>query len=335
MPGLFRAGFSPTDEVWKVITERSRIFGLNEAGEAAQELAWIGLPPDEPGIAQGPLAAAAFKIAPPEKSVIYQVDWMGLTSDEKIIPVELAEDEADEAFTNLSRLNDRAWTFVRGAGKINVLVHERGSVDQWIAPPDHLDGSWEPRWPEGEDEVRLKSFVVDSRGLVEDAEFNRRRRGEGLPVIGFAWPWGQGLQVRLPNVAVRRGELIRYQSNSLRLKGIAQLSGYWHGELGQSLRSMLLGSTAEPTVVVHPMEGEEDAERFEHDLQELILDPFMRRKSDDELRLTILDPLAELGLNFDSRRSPTNTLPFDPKVKGDARLNLYPIHETILRALAF
>ncbi len=337
-PGLLAAGFSPKTEAWKTIIERSRIFGIGESEPGMTELSWLGLPPKYADIAQGPLAAAAFRIAPPDRSVIYQATLMGLNDKEEIHEVSPSEEEARDLFSRLSSLNRRNWTFVEGSSATHLLVHEHGSIDNKIPTPLELYRSkWEPQMPQGEDEDVLIGFIRDSRDVLESSEFNRRRRGEGLPEIAFVWPWGQGLTASLPNLAVSRGELIRYESPCLRVKGATQMAGYWHGSLtietAQRLRNAQ--SHREPTVILYPINNEEDSGQFAHEVEEYIFNPLILKKSSGDLRLTIIDSAPSgLGLNFDSRRMATNFVPYDLHVLDDPRVKQYPLHDAVMRSLA-
>jgi hypothetical protein len=334
-PGLFAAGFAAAGDAWATVVERSRVFGIS--GGESSELAWLGLPPGAKELAQGPLAAAAFGVWPPERSVVFQVTLMGIDEDGPIGSVSLSPHESRVFFEKLETLNQRGWTFVRGEGDTHVLVRQRGSVDVACRPPWELF-DWEPEWPEGDDSETLRQFVLNSRELFEGAEENRRRRDKGEPIVAFAWMWEPGLWESLPNLALTRGEPVRYESSWLRLKGAARLAGYSHGELGLTFERRLEAAVkaTEPMVVVQSITDEEEAERFGRQIKELVFDPLVLKKSAGELRLTILDSESEgLGLNFDSRRVEPNKLPFDRRVLDDERLAAYPLHESILRALSY
>lgn len=338
MPGLLGTEHRFSRVSWQRVLERSRVFAVRAGEEPTDEREWLGLPPGSTPLAQGTLCAAAFGVATPERSVLFQTSTIGLDADERMMPITLGPEESEAVFAAISpRLNRKRWTFVEGEGEINLLVREQGSIDvESIDPHKLLGGQWEPRWPNGDDQDVLRNLVEDSREALEGLEFNRRRRDEGHPTAGFVWPWGPGLELRLPNLAVARGELVRYYSPNLRLKGAARLASYWHGRLDQAPHERLrdAAATDTPSVVWQAIEGAEAAERWEAEVEERVFEPLILGKAAGELRLTVIDP-AGLGFNFDTRRLEVNTLPFDSRVVEGERLRTHALFEAVQKGLAF
>jgi hypothetical protein len=229
---------SPEDEPWartdlpvlQAAWKRERIERLVTPRSGLAEAAWLGVDPSRVELAEGPLIAAAYRVEPPRKSVLFRVDVGSLDANAVIrrpdpspTPTEL------KAISDaLPRLASRRLTPVPGQDGIHLLVWEDGSLDLQTQPRAEAVGkSLRDALPEGDGESHLRRFIDDSVNLLDELEINHVRQEEGHLPLNLFWPWGQGRQEPTPDAARERGRPVAVATADLRLRGLTRRLGDW------------------------------------------------------------------------------------------------------------
>jgi 2,3-bisphosphoglycerate-independent phosphoglycerate mutase len=291
------------------------------------EAMYLGMPPSEAQMRQGPLTVAALGADPPERSTHFHLSILSFSEGaiwqpKLAIPSAEAEIIADQA----SRLNTKLLTFVKGAGLDHALVWE-GLGDLQTTDPRAFDGQLiREVLPEGDAESILRRYIDDSINLFSEMEFNERRRDEGLPPFNVLWPWGHGQRTKVPNLALRLGEPANVESNSIRLNGLARLAGFRHGDLSsfgrgpatrlKPLAQRLLSQSASIVLITAAQEmrasGQlEELEWFARELDRELLAPLVEDTRREPSRTALLAPSSGTGLavSFGVERR-ANSTPF-------------------------
>ena len=188
------------------------------------EAAFVGLPPTR--LADGPLIVAALGAEPPERSLQFQLSWLGL-DDGLLVPAEPPSAEESAALKAvLPKLDTKRLTGLFGEAVDHALVLD-GYHDLGTTPlADALGRPLGEVLPEGEREEALRRYVDDSVNLLSELESNRRRVDEGRLPLSLLFPWGHGAPRRLPNLALHRGAPLTVEAASLRMRGVARLVDY-------------------------------------------------------------------------------------------------------------
>lgn len=191
------------------------------AGEGSRESAYLGLRPDQGQLAPGPLIVSALGADPPERSTHFH---LALLSVDEAGIVHATEGGLEPGI--LERLRTRSLVPLKGHEKHHGLVWEEvGSV--LTVPPKAVFGKvWEEHLPQGDSERALRRLIDDSVNLLQETEANRRLREEGKRPANLLWPWGAGVRLPVPNLALERLAPGRVSSRSWRLAGLARLAGY-------------------------------------------------------------------------------------------------------------
>ncbi|MCW5942858.1 MAG: hypothetical protein KIS66_11530 [Fimbriimonadaceae bacterium] len=329
--------------------EVSRLVPEPEA--TTPEAAWLGVDPARIVIAQGPLVVAAMGADPPDRSVHFHASVLSLHDGCAARPAgSPSEAERTAIVAAAGRLNTRTLTFVAGSGLDHGLVWEDGSLELATTRPDALAGGRiEGRFPEGDGATLLRRFIDDSVNLLDELEFNRRRREEGLPPLNVLWPWGQGVRGRLPNLAIERGEPAWVESRSLRTRGLSRLVGYrpvplTSGRgLSATLRSSAQGCLERSlTFVVDEMPAALRAESKRDELERWVqewdrewLAPIFERSLAEPIRLLVVAPANQeaghdgLALWYESPGRERNAIPFDERGLEDRRVARRTVSDTV------
>jgi 2,3-bisphosphoglycerate-independent phosphoglycerate mutase len=188
--------------------------------------------------------------------------------------------------------------------------------------------------------------VDDSVNILSEHPVNKQRIEEGLPPLRILWPWGQGFRWPLPNFALRRGEMVWVESDSLRVAGLTRLLGYRHGTryaYGRGLKldfEALLKQllTRSPVILLfdqflklRELRRFEDMRRFYVQLGTSLIRPLLEYAQEEPLELLFLSPSFSdaaregefsrgLGLYFQNLQPMTSTFPFDERVFEDKRV---------------
>ncbi len=220
------------------------------------------------------------------------------------------------------------------------LVWEGGSLDLGVMAPSQIVGHpVSPFLPDGDGDRILRQLIDDSVNLLSELEMNRIRVEEGRLPLNLLWPWAFGFRPFVPNLALRRGEVRKFESTSWRLEGLTRLVGDRHGERQrlvrgvhpnwQEIRSRI--HEEDPTVVVI---GEFETMRRAGRLDELVyaidqwtsevLEPWLIEQPDKKRRLSIIAPgLSKedgLCLTIDPVTPIESKIPFDERALDDRRV---------------
>lgn len=337
------------------LAERGTVSMLRpEPPQETPELAYLGVRPEAFTISPGVLTASAFKFDPPPASVVFHLSLASMLPDGRVSdpPPTPTREEENELSNLLAKLETKSLVPRWGSGLDHVLFWLDGSLDMGTTPVKALSG--EPvlsHLPEGDGESKLRMFIDDGLNILMESETNKRREGEGVALLNLFWPWGQGMTDHFPNLALKRGESVHFESRDARLAGLTRLFGYVHGDrtdFGKALNPnlpRLLKAVNEHTLCVLLLDhiGEavrlgryDEAERMLLDLEEQLLKPLALQKP---LRLTLIalsqdtETAPGLCLQLDSAKVVTNTLPFDERVFDDKRPPRTSLWEAMVSAL--
>lgn len=308
---------------------------------------WLGLDESEADMSPGPLTVAGLGADPPERSTHFVLSLLSHTEDstQEIAPT---AHEFRAIMELLPKLNTKVLTVVAGEQTQHGLVWE-GRGDLGTTPPDQI-GSLRSSLPVGDGDERLRRLIDDSLNLLMEQEFNHQRLDEGRAPINLLWPWGQGERIRVPNLALRRGEPATVFSNQLRLAGLTRLSGYLHSDrakFGKGTRTQLrsladeaLKTKASITVVdafqqFRPSSMFEELDWFSRQLNENWIQPILEKLNETPTSLLVLAPSSRgkgLALQYEKGQLEVGRWPFDERVLEEAKL---PVHDTARRIAAF
>lgn len=227
LPGLLRGDVLRDTKAPNLrrLIEGSRLIGFSLPDVETPEAIWLGLSPVEGQLRQGPLTVSALGFDPPARSIHFHVTPLS-TDGSSMTPLEHAIGEADlrTLFGEAKKLNGKLLTLLQGEDRDHALVLE-GLGDLGTNPPEP-GGQIREHWPNGDFEGLLRRFIDDSVNLLSELELNQRRIDEGLQPINLLWPWGHGVRLPVPNLALKRGVAAEVFGPSLRLAGLARLAGY-------------------------------------------------------------------------------------------------------------
>ena len=343
---------------------------------ATPEAAFLALDPNAVQVAQGPLTVAALGHLPPERSVHFHLTLCSVDAAGALQPAQLegrppgrpagdaqehvppyAQErvppwgpELDAVFLAGERLKTASLTPLRGEDLDHALVWEKGSTDNRTVPPSDAFGTpYLQNAPQGEGEAELRRFIDDSVNLLNGLEANHARREDGLTPLNCLWPWGQGFRPDLPNLPLRRGDVARVESGSMRMQGLCRLVGYAHGDRGAFGKRLqtdwgvvrrAVESGRITLIVLHSVEEMQRHRRTDeiaHALDQLsaiVVAPLLEKRSDSPFELRIAAPSGHasvggppdtaaqtgLGLTFSSVSPGVGAAPFDERVLDDPRV---------------
>ena len=322
----------------------SRLAALPDA--ETPEVMLLGMDPTLGQMRQGPLTVSALGADPPERSTHFHLSLMSLHEGIAArVGVRIPADEQAKILELGKRLNTPLLTSVAGDQTDHGLVWEAFG-DLETTPASEIEGQ-DPQthFPAGDGDRLLRRFIDDSVNLLSEQEFNVRRAEAGLPTLNLLWPWGHGVRLPMPNLALRRGEPAMVLSGGLRLAGLARLVGYRNGDrslLGNGLNAkweVILDRVRQwngPTlVVVDAFEGLSDAGKTEEmhwllrEIDKRFLEPLMDASLLNPTRLTILatGKAGGLALRWDSTLPKNGVDPFDERAFEESRLPEYQLWE--------
>lgn len=295
------------------------------------EAVWLGMKPNEGQMRQGPLTVSALGADPPERSTHFHVSLLGLVDGAAVAPPQkVAQEDLSKILEQAKRLNTRTLTFVNGEHVDHGLVWE-GIGDMHTEPARNFIGQpIRSNLPEGDPEKELRRFIDDSVNLLNELELNERRLDEGLPPLNLLWPWGHGVRKPVPNLVLRRGERAHVESNSMRVEGLARLTGYRHGDRGAfgegvntrlaHLSERALDNDLSVLVIDAPSTLRqagllEELHWFIREMDDVLLKPLFDSALKSPSRLTVIAPGQTLGLavSFQTGDANNNPYPFDER----------------------
>ncbi|CAN5681895.1 hypothetical protein BH11ARM2_BH11ARM2_33830 [soil metagenome] len=198
-----------------------------DVGEGNREAAYLGMRPDQGQLAPGPLMVSALRADPPERSTHFHLALLSVDDNGQV-----HETEGELEPGVLDRLRTRSLVPIPGYGKQHGLVWENVGSLRTVAARETVGRSLRESLPEGDPERALRRLIDDSTNLLTESEANRRLRDEGKAPANLLWPWGAGIRLPVPNLALERLTPARVSSRSWRLAGLSRLAGYrpaaWH-----------------------------------------------------------------------------------------------------------
>ncbi len=330
------------------VTELGELFKLSPLPDVeTPEALYLGLSPGEGQLRQGPLTVAALGADPPDRSTHFHISLMSCDDSVAHAPkVQITADEQREIMQLAKKLNTNLLTIVEGEGLDHGLVWE-SLGDLGTTATSQVDGKTIRGYlPEGDGEVILRRFIDDSVNLLSEIELNVQRRGDDLPLLNLLWPWGHGVRLPLPNLALRRGAPAMVFSTSMRLQGLSRIAGYRHFDrraLGRGL-NLRLAKIAEQALsedvsivgieAVARFRAEEkleEAEWFVHELDHALLKPVFEKALLEPTNLTLLAPGSGpgLGVSFATEDAAANVIPFDERALDERTLSNRTLWEAV------
>lgn len=326
------------------LAEMGEITRLSPTPEAeTPEAMWLGMAPDQGQLRPGPLVVSALGADPPERSTHFCLTLMS-ARDGVASPISLAipPEEVRAILSLAKKLETRTLKIIEGRGTEHGLVWEDVGALRSSAPMDIEKRQIAEHLPEGDAEIVLRRFIDDSVNLLSEDEINQRRLDDDLPPLNLLWPWGEGIRLPLPNLALRRGGPAQVFSDSLRLAGLTRLVGYRrHALTGNGLQIdwSKISSGPEATIVASPIFADlRAAGRFDEmewlirEVDRRLIQPLL---TPEPVRIGLFAPGdgEGLGVVFESGREIQASIPFDERALEDRRLPRRPIWECIEAAV--
>jgi 2,3-bisphosphoglycerate-independent phosphoglycerate mutase len=313
--------------------ERSKLQKLTPNNPTkTPEAAWLGIDPNSIDLNDGPLIVSAFGYDPPARSVQFQLSLLSIQDGIATKPKQkIPEEDLSAIWLASEKLNTKNLTAVKGEGTEHGLVWEDGSLDMQSTPAAEVGGKpIAGSLPEGDGEKVLRRFIDDSINLLSELELNRVRIEEGHEPLNLWWPWGQGFRTPTPNLALRRGDVCRVVSASIRLQGLTRLCGYRHADrsaLRSGLRTdleylMSCIASDSATIALIDVFGElqthnrhEEMDWFTKELDRRLFTPLWDLTLQERLTMALLAPDAGggLALAYSSGATAANSVPFDER----------------------
>ena len=358
LPGIFEEEFlenigKKSLEVFDHFYSNSEVFRLNkELKNHTNELAYFGLNPEQYKVQKGPLACAAIGVTPPQRDVRFCLSLLSINDDGVIQdPVYIpGEKDLDLLLKSAEVLNTNALTMVKGRKLDHGLIWEKGSIDlHTYSKEEILNQPYDGHQPEGEGDRILTGLIEDSIEILSNHDINKKRQDEGLRPLNILWPWGQGLGISLPNLAMQSGQIAQVYSDSWMIKGISNLVSYQHIDLnnfGAGLNiawkklehSISDGSTSilifDRVSQLLNLKRPDYAERLFQELNQELFNK-IRNLQDNipyELML-IMTGDSGIALKEKSYIPITNNLPFSTELSQDSmipKLNIWELTNTFL-----
>lgn len=336
----------------QVLAELGTIFKIEPPPRIeTPEALWLGMSPKEGQLHQGPLTIASLGSDPPDRSTHFHLTPMSF--DDRIaseISFELSDEDQRTVFEQAKRLNTQRLTIVEGIDRDHGLVWE-ALGDMGTANPSTLNGKDVSDYlPEGDGDIVLRRFIDDSVNLLSELPLNEQRLDQGLPQINLLWPWGQGVRVPVPNLALKRGEPAEVFSASLRLAGLSRLVGYRHGDrlaFGKGINTRLsdlaanlLKSSQGIAVLEAPsklkeLDRPEELNWFADQMDAKLLQLLFEKALVDSTKITLLIPTAEtgLGLTYQTGNQNSGTIPFDERALEEKTLQTFDLSTAVQQGL--
>ena len=335
--------------------ELSPAAAKNIVAKSTPESAWLGMDPSRVVLQDGPLTVAGLGADPPSGSVHFHLSLMSLDGAvARELPVRVPPSHLSVVLSAASKLNTKWLTVVKGEDIDHGLVWEEGSLDLGVAPAFSVNGnSMREYLPEGDGEIGLRRFIDDSVNLLSELPVNYERAEEGLPPLNLLWPWGPGFRETVPNLGLRRGAICWVESSSLRLRGLARLAGYRHGNRGLFGRGVrvnfdyLMDSILRHDCMIvvidafSTLRSPERADQMEwlmNTIDKEVLQPLWDWSRDGRLRLCLVAPGYDyslgLGLSFDSAMARSNIVPFHERALEEKSLALEEVWRFVDEALS-
>lgn len=356
----------PLPPVLQEVVEGGQLLKLQPIPETScPEAAFLGLDPQEHPISQGPLTVACLGHQPPTKSIHFHLSLATVNNDSSLTEVidKPNNVEVQSIFDSIDQLRTKSLTPLMGEGLNHALVWEEGTLENETVPYSvGVGSSIYDSMPKGDGEQMLRQFIDDSINLLNDLQMNHIRREEGRSVLNCLWPWGQGIRPVLPNLSIRRGDIVHVSSDSIRLAGLCNLVGYKHSDRSLYKNGMATDfSRIFATTMRHrlnlilitsirEMQIHERIDEIAWTLEQMslnLLEPLLATKHQEpfELRIAAIGGICDieknparaakcgLGVYYSSQKPAANRFPFDERSLDEPQLSAISAHRFILGGL--
>ncbi len=198
-------------------------------GSDAANMALLGYDPKVYYTGRGPVEAAAMGIPLEAKDVAFRCSLIS-SDGENLIDYSAGHISTEDARPIIALANEklgtRQITLFPGVSYRHIMRWQNGPVDVRSHPPhENMGKRLADILPEGEQEGRLRAFIEDSYGLLNDLPYNHQRREEGKNPANMLWPWSPGRTPQLPLFTKRRGMSGAVISAVDVVRGLGKLTG--------------------------------------------------------------------------------------------------------------
>lgn len=348
------------------IVEHGRVVRLDPLEETTTpEAAWLALDPSEVQVPQGPLTVSALGHRPPIGSVHFHLSLCSADEDGclQIVDGKPTDTEVKRVMQEIQCLATSTLTPLHGEGRDHALVWEDGTLEMSSNSPERVAGKpLLENAPQGEGEKLLRRFIDDAVNVLSPLEVNHIRREEGMRPLNCLWPWGQGFRPDLPNLPIRRGDVVYVESGSMRMHGLCDLVGYRHGDrakFGTALRtdynriSRIAKKQRLSLALISSVEEMQRHGKLDEivwnlaRLSEKVIEPLLDNEAEEPFVLRFVAPGGHcstgkppnrasaigLGLEYNSEKPESNRLPLDERVLDDPRVPTRKVWEFIYPGL--
>ncbi len=328
----------------------SRLVRLAPSESGDPFLAFFGQDPDELSFSVGTALASAFRFDSPSGSLAFALSWVSVDEEGLVSRQEPSAEEIASLPSVFQRLSTPTFAFGLGHRSTHVMADLGGECDLRTTPLHEIDARYEDHLPLGDREKNYRQLIDDSRNILEDHEINRRRRGEGLPLLNLFWPWGGGIVQDHDNLVLRTGLPLTAISNNPLLTGMARGYGmsipkrpqdWWGVDAADCLTRVapLTGARLVLLTGLPKNRDESGVERAVFTLEKLsqeLIDPALERGEESDM--TLLFPGGQdhrgLGLRFRSSDPAQQTMPFDERILDEPGVPERRLHEVVRHVFA-
>ncbi len=198
-------------------------------GSDAANMALLGYDPKAYYTGRGPIEAAAMAIPMEEKDVAFRCSLIS-TDGEKLLDYSAGHISTEEALPIIelanSKLGTQAMRIFPGVSYRHILRWANGPCEVQTNPPhEHMGAFLKDIYPVGEGDNKIRRFIDDSLNLLDDIDFNRKRRDEGKLAANMLWLWSPGRTPVLPSFKKKRGMTGAVISAVDVVRGLGALTG--------------------------------------------------------------------------------------------------------------
>lgn len=198
-------------------------------GSDAANMALLGYDPTRYYTGRGPIEASAMEIPMEAKDVAFRCSLIS-TDGETLLDYSAGHISTEEAKPLIALANQKLGTqsirLFPGVSYRHILRWSNGPVEVKTHPPHECMGKLiKEILPVGEGETAIRQFMDDSLNLLNDIEFNRKRRDAGKPPANMFWLWSPGRVPQLPTFQKKYGMTGAVISAVDVVRGLGRLTG--------------------------------------------------------------------------------------------------------------
>jgi 2,3-bisphosphoglycerate-independent phosphoglycerate mutase len=198
-------------------------------GSDAANMALLGYDPNRYYTGRGPIEAAAMGIPMEPKDAAFRCSLIS-TDGETLLDYSAGHIATEDARPIIElanqKLTTRAQTLFPGVSYRHILLWHDGPVEVKTHPPhENMGKRLAEIYPQGDGDTKIRKFIEDSLNLLDDLEFNQKRRDAGKPPANLLWPWSPGRAPQLPSFFQRRNLTGAVISAVDVVRGLGKLTG--------------------------------------------------------------------------------------------------------------